>query len=85
MISKNELATMVLDHSQTIASKVNLAIGGTAAISQTPAGSWLADALNWFMAWPWMTALSYVAIILLIVERVFIVWAWNRKRKRGEF
>ena len=84
MINRNELANIVLDHSQTIASKVNLVVGGTAAVSQTSIGSWLADTVDWFMTWPWMTTLSYVAIVLLIIERSFICWAHYRKYKRDK-
>ena len=83
-MGRNELASAILDYSHTMMSKAVTLVGGISAVSQTPAGGWLADAIAWFHAWPWMTTLSYVAIILLIVERGFIVWAWNRKRQRGE-
>lgn len=83
-MNKNELANTILEYSHTMTSKAVTVIGGTSAISQTSAGSMISDAIEWFHAWPWMTTLSYIAIILLIVERGFIVWAWNRKRRRGE-
>ena len=83
-MTKNELANTILEYSHTMTSKAVTVVGGTSAVSQTPAGAWLAGAMDWFMTWPWMTTLSYVAIVLLIVERGFIIWAWNNKRRRGE-
>lgn len=83
-MNKNELASAVLEYSHTMTSKAVTVIGGASAVSQTSFGGWVANAVDWFHSWPWMTTLSYVAIILLIIERGFIVWAWNRKRRRGE-
>lgn len=84
MISRNELANAITEYSQTITSKALAVVGGTSAISHTSFGEWLKTPLDWFLSFPWMNTLSYVAIILLIIERGFIVWAWNNRRKRGE-
>jgi len=83
-MNRNELANTILEYSHTMTSKAVTVVGGASAVSQTSIGSWIAGALEWFQSWPWMTTLSYIAIVLLIVERGFIVWAWNRKRQRGE-
>ena len=84
MLSRNDLANAITEYSHTLTSKIVAIVGGTSAVSHTPAGSWIADTVKWFTEWPWMSTLSYIAIILLIIERGFIVWAWNRKRQRGE-
>jgi hypothetical protein len=91
MINRNELANLIIDYSHTAISKLTLFVGGSAAVSKTEVGSWLADLINYAMdaaisltAWPWMEMVSNAAIFLLFVERAFIVWAWNKKRKRGE-
>ena len=91
-MGRNELASAILDYSHTMTSKAVTVVGGVSAVSHTPAGSWIADAIAWFHAWPWMTTLSYVAIILLVIERSFIVAARiseyrrtraEKKRQRG--
>ena len=84
MLSRNDLANAITEYSHTLTSKIVAIVGGTSAVSHTPAGGWVADTVDWFIAWPWMETLSYIAIVLLIIERAFIVWAWNRKRQRGE-
>lgn len=91
MINRNELASVILDYSHTIVSKFTLLVGGSAAVSKTQFGTWLADLINQvmnaviiFSGWPWMEMVTNAAIVLLFIERGFIVWAWNRKRKRGE-
>jgi len=84
MINRNELANAITDYSHTLTSKALAVIGGTSAISHTSIGGWFADAFNWLQSWPWMETLSYVAIMLLLIERGFICWAWYRRYKRGE-
>lgn len=84
MISRNDLANAITDYSHTLTSKALAIVGGTSAVSHTSFGGWLKDSMDWFISFPWMNTLSCVAIILLIVERGFIVWAWNNRRKRGE-
>lgn len=83
-MNRNELASAVLEYSHTMTSKIVTVVGGASAVSHTAAGGWISATVDWFQAWPWMNTLSYVAVVLLIIERGFIVWAWNRKRRRGE-
>lgn len=84
MIDRNDLTNAITDYSHTITSKALAVVGGTSAVSHTSVGGWFKDSLDWLLAFPWMTTLSYIAIILLIIERSFIVWAWINRRKRGE-
>ena len=84
MLTRNDLANIITDYSHTIISKVVGTTGGFAALMQTSIGTKINEAVDWFTSWPWMETLSYVAILLLIIERAFIVWAWNNKRRRGE-
>jgi hypothetical protein len=82
--NKNELVNAITDYSHTLTSKILAVAGGTSAVSHTRIGDWFRDVFGWFAAWPWMETLSYIAIIMLIIERGFILWAWNNRRKRGE-
>lgn len=84
MLTRNDLANAITEYSHTLTSKLLAVVGGTSAVSHTSLGEKIAGAFDWFVSWPWMETLSYIAIILLIIERAFIVWAWNNKRKRGE-
>ena len=84
MLTRNDLANAITEYSHTLTSKLLAVVGGTSAVSHTSIGDGLADMFDWFVSWPWMETLSYIAIVLLIIERAFIVWAWNNKRKRGE-
>lgn len=83
-MNRNDLATAITEYSHTLTSKAVAVVGGTSAVSHTPAGSYIAGALDWFMGWPWMETLSYIAVILLIIERGFIVWAWYQRSKKGD-
>jgi hypothetical protein len=84
MLNRNDLANAITDYSHTLTSKALAVVGGTSAISHTRFGDWIADTVIWFKTWPWMETLSYIAIILLLIERGFICWAWYRRYKRGE-
>lgn len=79
-MTKNDLISAISEHSHTFSSKLLAVVGGTSAVSHTPAGAWISDAVVWFKGWPWMETLSYVAIILLIIERSFICWVWFEKK-----
>lgn len=83
-MTRNDLANAITEYSHTLTSKLVAIVGGTSAVSHTPAGSWFSNAFNWLVDWPWMSTLSSVAVILLIIERSFIVWAHYKKHKRGE-
>jgi hypothetical protein len=83
-MTRNDLANAITEYSHTLTSKIVGTTGGFAALSQTGIGGLVGDAIDWFSTWPWMSTLSYVAIILLIIERSFIVWAYYKKHKRGE-
>lgn len=84
MLNKNHLANVITEYSQTVTSKVIGVVGGGSAVANTPIGSFVKEYFDIITSWPWMQALSYIALFLLVVERGFIVWAWNNKRKRGE-
>ena len=84
-------ASIITEYSHTMISKLTALVGGTSAISMTPAGALIAQEMpllgrigNWLIHWPWIETLSHIAVILLIIERGFILWAWNNKRRRGE-
>ena len=83
-MNRNELATAITEYSQTLTSKFIAVAGGASAVSNTAVGGWLSELFQWWQGWAWMETLSTVAILLLIVERSFIVWAWIRKHRRGE-
>lgn len=80
----NVAANHIYEYSHSVLSKGLAVVGGTSAATHAAPDSWFISATNWLTAWPWMAILSYVAIVLLIIERGFIVWAWLRKHKRGE-
>ena len=84
MINRNDLANAITDYSHTLTSKALAVVGGTSAVSHTSFGGRIKEAFDWIIEFPWMTTLSYIAIILLIIELSFIVWSWYNKRKRGE-
>lgn len=83
-MNRNELANAITDYSHTLTSKALAVVGGTSAVSHTKAGDWLANTFDWFINWPWLETLSTIAVIMLIIERGFILWAWRNKYKRGE-
>ena len=83
-MTRNDLANAITEYSHTLTSKAIAVVGGTSAVSHTPAGTWFSETFEWLVNWPWMSTLSSIAVMLLIVERAFIVWAWYNKHKRGE-
>jgi hypothetical protein len=75
----------VHDYTSTLTHKAITAAGGTSAVynlrSYLP--DFANDAINHVANFPWMDLLSFVALLLLVVERSFIVWARWREHKRG--
>ena len=67
--------------------KLVTAAGGTSAIYNIR--DYLPDPVHdTFMliqAFPWMDTVSFLALFLLFVERCFIVYAWYRRTKRGDY
>lgn len=80
MISNVQAYTSTLTH------KAITAAGGTSAVYNLR--DYLPDpvnnAINHVAAFPWMDLLSFVALVLLVVERSFIVWARIREHRRSE-
>lgn len=83
MLSKNELATAISEYSHTMLSKVVGTAGAAGAGAQLSSG-WLDAVHDALYNFPWLNTLSAIAVILLIIERGFIVWAAYRKHKRGD-
>lgn len=83
MLSKSELITAISDYSHTMLSK-SVGAAGAAAASVQLSSSWFDNVYQFLYDFPWINSLSAIAVILLVIERAFIVWAWNNRRKRGE-
>jgi hypothetical protein len=88
----NELTEWLLSIQTTISHKVWTLVTGTGAAYT--AGSAAANAegsgffermLDFFINISVMEFLSMIALIMLIIERGFILWAWNKRRKRGDY
>lgn len=45
----------------------------------------LFDFFQWLSTIDFMQMLSTYAIILLCIERTYIVWAWRQRKKRGDY
>ena len=79
-MTKNELIGAVTEYSHTLTSKVVAVVGGTSAVSKTEAGEYLSDIISFIAQWPNMDMIANLAIILLVIERGFICWAWFEKK-----
>lgn len=79
----NGVANSLIEYSHTLTSKVLAAVGATSAGTYITS-KWYDPVYQFLIDWPWMGTLSFCAIVLLVIERTFIVWAWWRKYKRGE-
>jgi hypothetical protein len=81
----NHMIDNVHDYTSTITHKMITAAGGTSAVYNLR--DYLPEpvnhTINFVLAFPWMDFLSAIALILLIVERSFIVWARWREHKRA--
>lgn len=67
--------------------KVVTAAGGTSAVynlrDYLPEP--VHDTLLIIQEFPWMDTISFLALLLLFIERCFIVYAWYRRTKRGDY
>ena len=76
----------VHDYTSTLTHKAITAAGGTSAVynlrDYLPEP--IDNAINHIAAFPWMDLLSFMALLLLVIERSFIVWARYREHKRTE-
>jgi len=75
----------VHDYTSTLTHKAITAAGGTSAVYNLRdyLPDFANDAINHVANFPWMDLLSFVALLLLVVERSFIVWARWREHKRS--
>ena len=87
-----ELTNWLLSIQSTISHKLwTIATGGTAAYTAGSAavhseGSGVIEKVTYFFTnMTLMEFLSIIAILMLIAERAFILWAWNKRRKRGDY
>lgn len=66
-------------------------IGGMSAAYQLSASGsdYIPDILipmfNWLWHINWLQLFSSYAVIALGVERTFVIWAWYRRAKRGDY
>ena len=67
--------------------KLVTAAGGTSAIYNVRdyLPDPVHDAFTLIQAFPWMDTISFLALLLLFVERCFIVYAWYRRTRRGDY
>lgn len=83
----NHLLESVPEYTSTAMHKFITVAGGSSAVYNIR--DWLpkpvSGAIDTFAAFPWMNFLSMIALILLVVERSFILWAWYRRYKRGDY
>ena len=77
----NSAANGIYEYSHTLTSKLLAVVGGASAVTHTSIGESI-GLLDWVVSFPWLNLLSYIAVILLIIERSFIVWSHYRKYKR---
>lgn len=82
----DHMISNVHDYTSTLTHKAITAAGGTSAVYNLR--DYLPDPINSAIthvaAFPWMDLLSFIALLLLVVERSFIVWARIREHKRSE-
>ena len=71
----------------SIQHKVVTAAGGTSAVYNIR--NYLPEpfhnTIQAIAEFPWMDAISFLALFLLFVERCFIVYAWYKRTKRGDY
>lgn len=83
----NHILESVPDYTSTATHKLITAAGGTSAVYNLRdwLPSWAHESINTVAAFPWMNFLSTIALIMLVIERAFILWAWYRRYKRGDY
>lgn len=67
--------------------KIVTAAGGTSAVynirDYLPEP--LHETIQAIADFPWMDTISFLALLLLFIERCFIVYAWYKRTKRGDY
>lgn len=67
--------------------KIVTAAGGTSAVynirDYLPEP--VQDVMHAAVNFPWMDTVSFLALLLLFIERCFIVYAWYKRTKRGDY
>jgi hypothetical protein len=83
----NHLLESVPEYTTTATHKIITATGGASAVYNVRdwLPEWASSSIDSLASFPWMSTLSAIALILLIVERCFIVWAWYRRIKRNDY
>jgi len=83
----NHLLESVPDYTTTATHKIITATGGASAVYNVRGWlpDWASDTIDSVASFPWMNFLSAIALFLLVIERMFILWAWYRRYKRGDY
>jgi hypothetical protein len=88
----HEIADWLMSIQSTISHKLwTLTTGGAAAYTagtaavHTEGSGFIERCLYFFSNITLMEFLSVIALLMLIAERAFILWAWNKRRKRGDY
>lgn len=80
----NSAANGIIEYSHTAVSKAVVWFGAASATTQLST-NWVDATYRFFAEFPWLNTLSAVSLVLLIVERSFVIWANWRKNKRGDW
>jgi len=67
--------------------KLVTAAGGTSAVYNLRdyLPETVQDTFTLLQSFPWVDTVSFLALFLLFVERCFIVYAWYKRAKRGDY
>jgi hypothetical protein len=67
--------------------KVVTAAGGTSAVYNVRdyLPEPVHDVIQALASFPWVDTVSFLALLLLFIERCFIVYAWYKRTKRGDY
>jgi hypothetical protein len=71
----------------SIQHKIVTAAGGTSAVYNIRdyLPSPVHDVIQAVSEFPWVDTVSFLALLLLFIERCFILYAWYKRVKRGDY